>query len=132
MACFAATIVEAVAVCIAAKAVAKKELRAAPAGRELCESETIPFSQKLKWLSNLLWGGSALLLFEHIWHGEVVPWFPFLTAASTPENFIAVLREIATVGVGMAALATLVWLGMLLVAHMFEKRNGPAPAEDAA
>ncbi|MBR4766438.1 MAG: hypothetical protein IK085_06725, partial [Clostridia bacterium] len=30
------------------------------------------FSKKLGWLCSLLWGGVALLAFEHIWHGEVV------------------------------------------------------------
>ena len=35
-----------------------------------------PFSRKLKWLCYMLFGGPALPAFEHIWHGEVVPWFP--------------------------------------------------------
>lgn len=25
------------------------------------------FSRKLKWLNRLLWGGSGLLAFEHVW-----------------------------------------------------------------
>ena len=44
----------------------------------------LPFSKKLKWLNNMLWGGTALLAFEHLWHGEITPWFPFLTAAGNP------------------------------------------------
>ena len=40
----------------------------------------LPFSKKLKWLNNMLWGGTTLLAFEHLWHGEITPWFPFLTA----------------------------------------------------
>jgi len=36
----------------------------------------------LGWLTNMLWGGSLLLAFEHVWHGEETPWFPFLTAAA--------------------------------------------------
>ena len=52
---------------------------------DLTETPTeIPWSRKLKWLSYLLWGGALLLCFEHIWHGEVVPFFPFLTAMSDP------------------------------------------------
>ncbi len=36
------------------------------------------FIKKMGWLNNMLWGGSALLAFEHVWHGEVTPWFPFI------------------------------------------------------
>ena len=52
----------------------------------------------------MLWGGAALLAFEHVWHGEVVPYFPFLTAATDPADRAQMLREMATVGVTMAAL----------------------------
>ncbi|MEM0217058.1 MAG: hypothetical protein QW612_05920, partial [Candidatus Bathyarchaeia archaeon] len=39
-------------------------------------------AEKLKlWILNaLLWGGVILLALEHVWHAEVVPWPPFLTA----------------------------------------------------
>lgn len=82
----------------------------------------MPFSRKLKWLSNLLWGGSALLAFEHVWHGEVVPWFPFLTAAGDPKDAAVMLHEMSTVGVSMAILVTAVWLGMVLATSSMEKK----------
>ena len=28
-----------------------------------------PFIKRMNWLNNMLWGGSALLAFEHVWHG---------------------------------------------------------------
>ena len=59
----------------------------------------IPFSRKLNWLVKLLAGGSFLLAFEHIWHGEVM------------------LHEMATTGVGMAALVTLVWVALCKLAE---------------
>ena len=86
----------------------------------------LPFSRKLKWLSNLLWGGSALLAFEHLWHGEISPAFPFLTAMKTPADTAAMLQELGTVGVAMAALITAVWLGMVAVSHRMEQRNHAA------
>ncbi len=90
----------------------------------------IPFSRKLKWLRNMLWGGAILLMFEHVWHGEVVPWFPFLTAAADPADAAEMLREMATVGVTMAVLVTLVWLGMVGVTALIEKRaKKPLPSE---
>ena len=116
MACFVVPVAEAVVTTIATKVIEKKE------GSDKKQSgEKLPFSRKLKWLSNMLWGGSALLAFEHVWHGEVVPWFPFLTAASNPEDASEMLHEMATVGVTMAVLVTLVWLGMLGVSHVIEK-----------
>ena len=78
---------------------------------------------KTRWLTNLLWGGSALLAFEHVWHGEVTPWFPFLTAMREPDSTSAMLHEMATNGIGMAALVTLVWTGMLAVNHIRNNKN---------
>ena len=85
-------------------------------------AEKIPFSKKLKWLNNMLWGGSALLAFEHIWHGEITPWFPFLTAAGDPADMAEMLNEMSTVGVTMAGVVTAVWLGMVAVSSAIEKR----------
>lgn len=120
MACFLVSAAEAAVVTATEKAVAKNG-----ATQEGC----IPFTKKLKWLSNMLWGGSALLAFEHIWHGEVVPWFPFLTAMSNPADTAEMLAEMGTIGVTMAALITAVWGGMVLVTNSVEKktlRGGPA------
>jgi hypothetical protein len=64
----------------------------------------------------MLWGGSALLAFEHIWHGEIVPFFPFLTNAVNPADRLEMLHEIATSGVMMAVLVTAVWAVMVAVA----------------
>ena len=135
MACFLVPAAEAVITTIAAKAVEKKEKAPgkAVAGAEngISEaSEKIPFYRKLKCLSNMLWGGSVLLAFEHVWHGEVVPWFPFLTAANDPADAAEMLHEMATVGVVMAALVTVVWLGMLGVAALIEKRARKAAAAE--
>ena len=68
-----------------------------------------PFYVKLKSLSKLLWGGSVLLAFEHLWHGEIQPFYPFLTAATDPEALSEVYHEMATVGTSMAAFVTLSW-----------------------
>ena len=67
-------------------------------------------------------GGTILLAFEHIWHGEVVPWFPFLTAMSNPADAAEMFHEMATVGVVMAILITVVWIGMCAAADAIMKR----------
>ena len=73
---------------------------------------------KLRWLNTMLWGGVALLAIEHIWHGEVVPWPPFLTAMSNPADAAVMLQEMATHGTLMAALVTLVWSVLLKIHSM--------------
>ena len=115
MACFIVPTAEAIVTTVVTKTQKAKEKEG--------ETERSPFAGKVKWLTNLLWGGSTLLAFEHVWHGEVVPWFPFLTAASNPADASEMLHEMATAGVGMAALVTAVWLGMVAVSNVIEKRE---------
>ncbi len=126
MACFVVPAAEAIVTTVIAKVLEKKEKETGK-GKIQMDGDTetvsrIPFSRKLKWLNGLLWGGSALLAFEHVWHGEVVPWFPFLTAAADPADAAEMLHEMSTVGVSMAVLVTLVWLGMLGISALIEKR----------
>lgn len=125
MACFLVPAAEVVATTIAAKVIKTKESRAEAVLDNTSSEmlEKIPFSQKLGWLNRLLWGGSALLLFEHVWHGEIAPRFPFLTAAADPSEVPAMLHEMATAGVMMTVLVTAVWVGMLAVSSVMEKRT---------
>lgn len=127
MACLLVPAAEAVITTIAAKAVKSKEQKAENAETNIETTQKLPFSRKIKWLSNLLWGGSALLALEHVWHGEIVPFAPFLTAASDPASAAEMLQEMATVGIGMTAAVTAVWLGMLGVSHIMEKREACEP-----
>ena len=122
MACLLVPAAEAVITTIAAKVIKSKEQKVEAAEMSVGTAEKLPFSRKLKWLSNMLWGGSALLTLEHVWHGEIVPFAPFLTAASDPASTAEMLQEMATVGVGMTAVVTAVWLGMLGVSKVMEKR----------
>ena len=130
MACVVVPAVEAVIATVAAKAVKSKEVKKTQVHLDGA-TEKIPFSRKLGWLSKLLWGGSVLLLFEHIWHGEITAWFPFLTAAGSPADTAAMLQEMATSGVAMALLVTAVWGCMVAVSAIMEKRAAKAqPSEN--
>ena len=83
-----------------------------------------PFYKKMKVLNSMLWGGSALLIFEHVWHGEIVPYFPFLTAAQNPQDTAVMLHEMSTVGVAMAVLVTLIWgIGVAVYSAMERKQS---------
>lgn len=125
MACFLVPAAEAVVTTLAAKLLKSREkarnveIRLPDGSVET--ATRIPFSTKLGWLNKLLWGGSALLAFEHVWHGEVVPFFPFLTAVRDGETS-EMLAEMGSAGVMMAALVTVVWFGMLAVSAMDERR----------
>lgn len=88
--------------------------------------QKITLSTKLKWLKMMLWGGAVLLMFEHVWHGEVVPWFPFLTAMYDPADMMEMLHEMATVGVAMALLVTAVWFVICKVADAIVARDESA------
>ena len=126
MACFLVYATEAVLVTVVKKAIESKEkapeeIQVKFEGNTLEKGTKIRFTEKLKWLGNMLWGGSALLAFEHVWHGEVVPWFPFLTAASDPADAAEMLHEMSTVGVSMAVLVTGVWGIMVWVSSVMEK-----------
>ena len=124
MACFIVPTTEAIVTTIAAKVIKKKE-----ADHHIDSSEHISLSRKMGWLNNMLWGGSALLAFEHVWHGEVQPFFPFLTAASDPESAAEMLHEMATSGTAMAAVVTLAWAGLCAAVSAVQKRGNGKEAK---
>lgn len=124
MACFLVPTTEAVVTTIVTKVEKSKEKKESADKREgAIEEVKIPFSRKLQWLNYLLLGGAVLLAFEHLWHGEIAPFFPFLTAASDPAETSVMLHEMSTVGVAMAVLVTTVWLVMCLVADSFARKE---------
>ena len=127
MACFLVPTAEAIVTTVITKAAKeeKKDLTdvSVESGVEAPEKPAkMSFVRKLRWLSNMLWGGAVLLCFEHLWHGEVVPFPPFLTAASDPADTAVMLHEMSTVGVCMTVLITAVWVGMVIVSNVIEKR----------
>lgn len=115
MACFLVPAGEAVVTTVAQKVMEKREKKA---GGERTGSTGLKWSRRLGWLNKLLWGGTILLALEHIWHGEVVPWPPFLTAMGNPGEVAQMLHEMATIGVAMAIAVTAVWGIMVLVAEL--------------
>ena len=70
----------------------------------------------------MLWGGSALLAFEHMWHGEFVPWFPFLTNMSDSASISEIFYEMATVGVIMTIFVVAFWACMVFVSSVLERK----------
>ena len=127
MGCFTVPAAEAIITTVAERIIKSKEKKLALSGAvntKADENETpkISLSTKIGWLNKMLWGGSALLAFEHVWHGEVIPTFPFLTAVKD-GNATEMLHEMATSGVAMAVLVTAVWGVMVGVSSYIEKRS---------
>ena len=121
MACFLVPAAEAVVTTVATKIIEKKELTEV---NEITINENKEkLSNKLHRLNNLLWGGTALLAFEHVWHGEVTPFFPFLTAAGNPADTAEMISEMSTVGVTMAVLVTAVWAVTNVATAKILKKN---------
>ena len=114
MSCFTAPLSQALVV-----TAAKASGRGAPSRN--------PFIRRLGWLQKMLFGGSFLLAIEHVWHGEITWRYPFLTAVRD-GNAAEMWHEIATLGVAMAVLITVVWVGMVLVSSALEKRRAPQEA----
>lgn len=133
MACFVVPGVEAIVTTIVTKELEKKEQKEMELnlekGASVSELQKERFSAKLKKLNYLLYGGSGLLAFEHLWHGEIEPFFPFLTAARNPLDIPEVLHEMSTVGVGMAVLVTAAWGVMTYVSSKMEKTATEAVKE---
>lgn len=124
MACFLAPVGEAIVVTTVKKIVEKVEKSKGNDVEQTPENnKTLAFCKKVGRLTNLLWGGSFLLAIEHMWHGEVVPFPPFLTAMESPLETSQMLHEIATVGTSMALLVTAVWAGSLAVEHVLSKKS---------
>ena len=121
MACFIVPATGAVISHVCAKCIHKKS-SSQPENR-------IAFSTKLGWLTRLLGGGAFLLALEHLWHGEVVPWFPFLTATENPEDTAEMLHAMATAGTAMLLLCVAVWGVMLAVVHHHETKAISAQEE---
>ena len=59
-------------------------------------------------LEKMLWGGTVMLIVDHIINGELTWQYPFFTALET-GGFPVMLRELITVGVPMSLTLTAVW-----------------------
>ncbi len=113
MACFIVPAGEAVVTTVVQKVMEKRGKKAG--------TLNVKWTQRLGWLNKMLWGGSVLLAFEHVWHGEISFVPPFLTAMKSPAETATMLHEMATFGTAMAVVITVVWGIMVLVAELKAK-----------
>jgi len=129
MACFVAPAATAIVTTVVQRIVEKREDGRTP---EQAEKVRGKWSQRLRWLNTMLWGGTALLALEHMWHGELVPWPPFLTAMQTPGETGPMLHEILTYGVTMTAVVIVAWGIMVGVAELRARAKSMPEGETEA
>ena len=137
MACFVVSAVAAIGVGAAKYVVKhheKKNELTVKEPKEYKFGSEVKWSKKLAYLELMLWSGSFVLAGEHVLHGEVSPYPPFLTAAGEgPEAVSEMLTEMGTVGVAMLAALVATWaIGVLVVdflkyrKHKMAKKEVPA------
>lgn len=72
-------------------------------------SDRSVLSRHLPALEKMLWGGSVMLIVDHIINGELTWKFPFFTALELEGGGAVMLREMLTVGLPMSLVITAVW-----------------------
>lgn len=101
MACFVVPLVQAIAT---------------TAYRKLGKNNT-PLMEAVPTLEKMLWGGSIMLIVDHVINGELTWAFPFFTALNEANGGQVILREMLTVGVPMSLVITAVWGVWALIAR---------------
>ena len=75
----------------------------------------IPENLKIGWLNIMIFGGAIMLAVEHIVHGEIILYPPFLTAIQTAEEIPIMLKEMAVVGGTMTIALVAIWAIMIYI-----------------
>ena len=112
MACFIVPLVQAVATTV----YRKRHVA------EIAAPNAPVLKHRLPDLEKMLWGGTLMLVVDHIINGELTWRFPFLTALET-GGWEAMVRELLTVGVPMAAVLTAAWVVWALLKERRTKRS---------
>ena len=131
MACFVVSAAVGVGTAVARHVVKHHEKKLALAGNEPKVEKfgsDVKWSKKLAYLELMLFAGSFILAIEHILHGEIVPFPPFFTAASSKETALEMLREMGTVGVTMLAILVAAWAIGVFVIDLVKYRKRKAQA----
>ena len=73
------------------------------------ESSGSALKRHIPALEKMLWGGSVMLVVDHVINGELTWRFPFFTALGQEGGGAVMLREMLTVGVPMSLAITAIW-----------------------
>jgi hypothetical protein len=80
---------------------------------------------KLGLLVKMLLAGSLILAIEHVWHGEIVPYPPFLTAMQNSSDIPVLINEMTVIGGSMTIVVTATWSVVVAFAKRVEVKVRP-------
>ena len=123
MACFVAPATVAVVTTVVRKVVEKRETAAAAqnsteaamGASKVIDSLQTKWTKRLGWLNAMLWGGTVMLVLDHLLSGELILRPPFLTALGDSALAGEMVREILVVGGAMTAAVFVAWGAMIFV-----------------
>ena len=98
MACFIVPLTQAIATSIYRKT-----------NKENLEQSDSALKRHIPALETMLWGGSVMLIVDHIINGELTWRFPFFTALAADGGGAVMLKEMLTVGLPMSIVLTALW-----------------------
>ncbi|MBQ9661008.1 MAG: hypothetical protein IJV37_07095 [Bacteroidales bacterium] len=90
------------------QAVATTAFRARMRGQDPAGQDSF-LHRHISDLEKMLWGGTLMLIVDHVINGELTWRFPFFTALGQTGGWEVMLREMLTVGVPMSLVLTLAW-----------------------
>ena len=109
MACFIVPLTQAIATTVVRKRLFKQS------NNNTITQSSNPLLHHLPTLEKMLWGGSLMLVVDHVINGELSLQFPYFTALESAGGFQIMLREMLTVGVPMSLVLTAAWAIYALV-----------------
>lgn len=117
MACFVVPLVQAAATSLYRKLNAKG----------ISSPDASPLKRNVPALEKMLWGGSVMLVVDHLINGELTWRFPFFTALDKVGGGEVMLREMLTVGIPMSVIVTACWV---VYALLKERRHKVAASHN--
>lgn len=73
------------------------------------------FMRNIPALEKMLWGGTVMLIVDHIISGELSWQFPFFTALNAANGWSVLLEEMLGTGVPMSVVLTVVWMAYSVI-----------------
>ncbi len=82
---------------------------------EMAAPDASALKYRIPDLEKMLWGGTLMLIVDHVINGELTWRFPFFTALDQVGGGSVMLHEMLTGGVPMSLVLTAAWLVWVLV-----------------
>lgn len=77
--------------------------------KSIASGKASMLKREIPALEKMLWGGTLMLVVDHVINGEVTWRYPFFTALETAGGGNVMLHEMLTVGVPMSLALTAAW-----------------------